>query len=414
MDIPRERRRRPLRGALLALAVVASAAAAVTAGARFKERLTSVRRGAIWTGRVERSPFVVRVKGPGVLLPEAVRWLTAESSGRVEEVLRKPGSVVEETTAVVRLENLDVRLQALQAERDEATGRSDLLALSRRVGEDEITGQSDALQLHSSLSEAERRADVYTRADGSFVSALDTKRAGEQASELERRTVLAEQKINLIRTAGKNQLAALQTQLARREEVSRVHRELVDHLVIRAGTGGVLQDVLVELGQWVVPGTPVAKVIVSDHLKAELRIPEEQAGGISVGQGASIDTRAGSIVGHVRRVASSANQGTVKVEIALDGEMPRGVRPDQNVDGCIEIERTDDALHMPRPVSSQADAVVSVFRIDPATGVARRMEARTGRVSVDTVEIRGGLEPGDEVILSDMSKYANADAVQVE
>jgi HlyD family secretion protein len=414
MDLPRERPRRTLRTVVIAVCLVGTAATAVSAGARMKERPPGVRRGAVWMGRAERSPFVVRVKGPGVLLPEAVRWLTAESSGRVEEVLKKPGTTVDEGAPIVRLENLDIRLQAVQAEHDIATARSELLALQRKVREDEIMGESDTLQLQSSLSEAARRADVYTQAGGSFVSTLDTKRATDQASELAQRTALAEQKVDVVRKAGPEQLDALRTQVARSTDVSRVRRELVDHLVIRAGAGGVLQDVLVELGQWVVPGANVAKVIVSDRLKAELRIPEEQAGGISVGQVASIDTRSGSIAGHVRRVASAASQGTVKVEVALDGEMPRGTRPDQSVDGYVEITRTEDTLHIPRPVTAQANATVSLFRVDPSTGVARRVDARTGRLSVDAVEIVSGLQAGDEVILSDVSRYASVDALQLE
>ena len=414
MDRPRLKRPRKWRARLATLLLVAGGAAAVTAGARAKERPQGVRRGAIWTGRAERSPFVVRVKGPGTLLPEAVRWLTAESSGRVEEVMRKPGSQVDETTAVVRLENLDIRLQAVEAEHNVASSRSELLALTRRVKEDEIAVEAEALQLQSSLRDAARRADVFTRAAGTFVSDLDTKHANDQATELERRMTLSEEKLDLVKTAGPDQLGALRAQLERRVEVSHARRELVDHLVIRAGSSGVLQDVLVELGQWVVPGSPVAKVIVSDRLKAELRIPEELAAGIAVGQGATIDTRSGTAFGHVRRVAAAASQGAVKVEIALDGELPKGARPDQNVDGSIEIEKTEDTLHVPRPVSAQPNGTVSLFRIDPKSGIARRVSAQTGRVSVDALEIRSGLEPGDEVILSDMTRYANAEEVVVE
>ncbi len=218
----------------------------------------------------------------------------------------------------------------------------------------------------------------------------------------------------MVRKTGPEQVSALETQIARRTDVSSVRRELVDHLLIRAGAAGILQDVPVELGQWVVPGATVAKVIVSDRLKAELRIPEEQAGGIAVGQVSTVDTRSGTMAGHVRRVASAASQGTVKVEVALDDGTPKGARPDQSVDGYVEVERTADTIHIPRPVGAQPNAVVSMFRVDRATGLATRVQVRTGRASVDTLEVLSGLQVGDQVILSDMSRYGNDESLALE
>jgi multidrug efflux pump subunit AcrA (membrane-fusion protein) len=198
-----------------------------------------------------------------------------------------------------------------------------------------------------------------------------------------------------------------------------VRQELVERLTVRASAHGILQDVLVELGQWVVPGTVVAKVIVSRKLQAELAIPAEQAGAISVGQAAWTRTGPGDgarapIPGRVRRVAPAAFEGNVHVEVAFDTELPDAVRPDQSVDGTIELERIEDTLHLARPLDLALGSSSSLFRIDASTGVARRVPVRTGRVSIDSVEVLGGLEPGDEVILSDMSRYAQVDRVRVE
>ncbi|HEY2510542.1 MAG TPA: HlyD family efflux transporter periplasmic adaptor subunit, partial [Polyangiaceae bacterium] len=408
MDVKRQRPKRNFRSVLWALVGVLVLGGLATAMLRAKPRPVAVKRAALWTGRVEKSPFVVRVKGAGTLLPEAVRWLTAETSGRVEEVFLKPGANVDNDTAIVRLENLDVRLLAVQADREVASGHSDLMALERSVHEDELSRESDSVTLHTTLSEAERRADAYAQSPGTVVSVLDTKHASEQAAELERRSDLADKKLDVVRKSAPAQIGALRTQIQARQEMSRVRHEVVDRLVVRAGAKGTLSDVLVELGQWVVPGTNVAKVIVSDRLKAELRIPEEQAGGVSIGQVATIDTRSGTITGHVRRVASEASHGTVRVEIALDGDMPKGARPDQSIDGYVEIEHTDETLHMPRPMNAQPNSTVSLFRIDPKTGVATRVQVRTGRASVDALEIVSGLDAGDEVILSDTSSHANA------
>jgi HlyD family secretion protein len=414
MDVVRKHPRRRWRVALWIVAVLGISALVGAAIVSAKPRPESVRRATIWSGRVESGPFVVRVRGAGTLVPEAVRWLTAESSGRVEEVLNKPGTVVEASTPVVRLENLDIRLLAVQAEQDVANARSELLELERTLGAQEIANASAAVSLNSKLSDARRRAEAYTSAEGSFVPLLDAKQASDEALELEQRRIFAEQNLALVRRAGPEEIKAMRTQVERCTEVSRVRQELVDHLLVRSGAKGILQDVMVELGQWVVPGSQVAKVIVSDRLKAELGIPEQQVAGVSVGQPATVETGAGSIPGVVRRVAAAASQGTVKVEIALEGELPRGTRPDQSVHGYIEIERVPDTLHIPRPVNVQPNVGTSLFRIDPKSALANRVQVRTGRTSVDTLEVLSGLAVGDEVILSDTSRYADQNELILE
>ena len=412
MDVARRRPKRWLRSAILAGIAVGVAALGLTVIARAGARRESVRRSEVWTGRVERGAFVIRVRGAGTLVPEEVRWLTAETSGRVEGILLKPGAQVAADAPILRLENLDVRLLAVQADREATSARAEILALERSLGEDQLARESDAAQLRTLSGDAQRTAEADAKSS-EVVPPLEMNRAVEQAKDLELRAALADKRRDLVGRAGPAQLAILKTQLAGYVEIARVRHEIVDHLTVVAGASGTLEDVFVELGQWVVPGTNVARVIISDRLKAELKIPEEQAGGVVVGQPATIDTRSGTVTGHVRRVASAASQGTVVVEIALDGDVPRGARPGQSVDGVVEIERVADTLHVSRPMNAQPNATLSLFRID-ATGLASRVSVRTGRASVDAVEVLSGLAAGDEVLLSDTSRYANVDALELE
>jgi HlyD family secretion protein len=422
MDVPlpqARRRRRARRRYGWAAAAVLSLVAALCFVARLDPRLERVERSAVWTGTLERGPFVVRVRGPGTLKPESIRWLTAESSGRVEEVLTRPGAVVEPLTPVVRLENLDLELQAVQAQRDVQGAHAQLLALERQTRRDRLDLAGELATLHASASDAERRAAAYADGQGEIVSRLDSDQARERAQEMRRRQALAGQRAQLLEELAPRELETLRQQTLDLTRVRDVRRQLVSRLLVRAAASGILQDVLVELGQWVVPGTPVAKVIVDRQLEAELRVPAEQAGAISVGQAASINTgfgqaRTSSIAGHVRRVAPAASQGSVLVEIALSGALPENARPDQNVDGTIETEHTGPTLHLARPVGLGAGNTSSLFRLDPKTHIATRVEVRTGRISVERIEVLSGLEAGDEVILSDMSRYANARALRVE
>ena len=182
---------------------------------------------------------------------------------------------------------------------------------------------------------------------------------------------------------------------------------------MRAGNTGVLQEVPLEEGQSVTPGTNLARVGDPLRLKAELRIAETQAKDIQIGQPALIDTRNGVIPGHVTRIDPAVQQGTVTVDVALDGPLPRGARPDLTVDGTIELERLENVIYVGRPVFGQENSVVSLFKLDPDSDHAVRTRVTLGRSSVNDIEVIDGLQPGDQVVLSDMSQWDAFDRVRL-
>ena len=194
--------------------------------------------------------------------------------------------------------------------------------------------------------------------------------------------------------------------------MQQLKRRQVDELRVRAGVPGVLQLVPVDVGQQVAPGSNLARVANPSRLKAELKIPETQARDVQIGQTASIDTRNGIVEGTVTRIDPSVQNGTVTVDVALKGDLPRGARPDLSVDGTIELERLPDVLFVGRPAFGQEQSTVSLFRLQP-NGEATRTQVTLGRSSVTTVEIVSGLNVGDEVVLSDMSTWDAFDRVQL-
>ena len=175
---------------------------------------------------------------------------------------------------------------------------------------------------------------------------------------------------------------------------------------------GVLEQVPVEVGQQVQPGTNLVRVADPTRLKAELRIAETQARDLTIGQIASVDTRQGVIPGKVIRIDPSAVNGTVTVDVALEGELPRGARPDLSVDGTIQIEHLPDVIQVGAPAFGAENSTVQLFKLDKQ-GEAHRVQVRLGRRSVSVVEVLEGLQPGDEVILSDMSQYDANDRVRI-
>jgi HlyD family secretion protein len=420
MDVPlpfaARRRLRVRVGAVLAALIVTGLGIAAS---RLEQRLPAVPRTQLWTGSVIRGDFATRVQGTGVLRPEAVRWITAESPGRVEAVLVKPGLHVTPDSILVRLENLDLQLQADEALRDVQGAEAQTLALEHQQAQEALRLEQEISVLSNDLADATRRASAYQEVASLIVSRNESEQERDRAKALGEQVGLARGKLSLLRRLGPRQLRVAQAQSAQLDRVRSVRQEMLERLVVRAPIAGSVQEMLVEPGQWVVPGAPVAKLRVSERLEALLRIPADEVGAVQTGQRVLVRVGFGrgaesGITGKVRRIAPAAQQSTVDVEVALEGVLPESARADQTIDGSIETRLIPSALSLPRPVGLPLGDTARLFRVDPVTSTASRVTVTLGFVSTDAIQILSGLNEGEEIILSDMSRYAELDAVRLD
>jgi HlyD family secretion protein len=269
------------------------------------------------------------------------------------------------------------------------------------------------LNFTSELADVRRRAEVYRAGSGAVYTALDARQFADREAALASRLELAKRRVAVAQRGKREEIAAQQKQTDRRRDIADFRKQQIDAMHVRAGSDGIVQDLPLELGQWVAIGAVLARVIQPERLKAVLRIPELQAKDLQIGQSVSIDTRNGLIAGQVARIAPAANQGTVTVEVRLDGELPRGARPDLSIEGTIEIERLPDVLLIERPAGAQPEAVYNLFKFGEKDDFAIRTRVEFGRSSVGTIEVRAGLRQGEQVILSDMTRWDGIDRVKL-
>jgi HlyD family secretion protein len=361
MDIPRKpapKRRAPIFAAAAFVLVLALVTLAL---GRLRAAAPEVARSELWIGAVQRGEMIRQVKGPGSLVPEEVRWITAETAGRVERILVKPGASVAADTALMELTNPDVVLEGLAAERDVASAEVELLQARSRLDALDLTERSAVAGLTSELADVRRRAEAYRAGEGKVFSSLDVRQLADREADLAARLELAKSRVAVVSRSKRDEIGAQQAQIARRRDIAAFRKRQIEAMRVRAGGDGLLQELPLEPGQWVVPGTVLAKVIRPERLKAVLRIPELLAKDLQPGQPASIDTRNGVVAGRVARVAPAASQGTVTVEVTIDGELPQGARPALSIDGTIEIERLAGVLSVERPAGAQPEAPCSLF-----------------------------------------------------
>lgn len=415
MDRPRATRGPLPRRLRLILVLLATAAVlvAVTLGLRrLRAAAPTIERTAVWIDTVRRGPMLREVKGQGTLVPEDIRWITAVAPARVERILLRPGAVVKADSALIELINPDLELQSLEAARQLGAAEAELVNLMASLETQRLAQRSAVASLQSQLGDARRRAtadeDLSRRG---FLSALEMAQSRDRASELDGRLAFEKKRLGVQGRGIRAQIAAQRAQLERLRSIADFRRGEVERLKVRAGIDGVLQELPLQPGQTVSAGTLLAKVARPERLKADIRVPETLAKDVQRGQRAAVDTHNGVIPAVVTRIEPAVQGGTVLVELALEGPLPAGARPDLSVEGLIELERLADVLYVSRPAFGQPGTMVSLFRLDPDGEGAQRVQVKLGRSSVRTVEVVSGLREGERVVLSDMSQWDAADRV---
>ena len=414
MDIPREPPRKG-RKRLIYGGVIGGGLVLVTlALGQLEPAAPTVEAGTVWFDTVQRCPMLRQVRGPGTLVPEQVRWVSSLTQGRVERILLEPGVTVTEQTVLLELSNPDQQMRALTADERLASAEAQLVSLRSTLQSGVLTQEGTAQQMRTDLREAERQAAGSPElAAQNLISQNEVARLRDNVETLRKRLEIEEQRLLVMRASMTEQIPVQEAQVSRLKEVVAFERFMLASMRVRAGASGVLRDLPLEEGQWVTPGQRLARVVQPGRLKAELRIPETQVRDVAIGQPAMIDTRTDTVMGHVTRIDPAAENGSVTVDVALEGVLPRGARPDLSVDGTIEIERLDNVLFVGRPAYGQANSVVGLFKVAPDQGTATRVSVRLGRSSVNVIEIVEGLAEGDVVVLSDMSRWDAVDRVRI-
>ncbi len=419
MDIPRpsaarQRRIRRIIYGAIGLVVIA----VVTVGlSRLKPAAPTVDKSTVWPDTVKRGPMIRQVRGLGVLVPEDIRWIPAVTQGRIERIIARPGASVTPDTVLMELSNPTLQQALLEAESQLKAAEATLASTRVRVENDLLAQTASAASVQADYNQAklQAEADAQLAKDG-LGAEITAKLSKMKADQLAMRNEIEQKRLQQTKDSVQAQLGAQMADVERLRAALRLRQSEVAQLQVRAGMPGVLQILgdKIEEGAQVAPGANLARVANPMRLKAELKVAETQAKDVQIGQPVSVDTRNGLISGHVSRIDPAVVQGSVTVDVALDGELPKGARPDLSVDGTIELERLNDVLYMGRPAYGQENSTIGIFRLDPDGVTAVRVRVALGRTSVTSVEIKSGLKAGDQVILSDMSPYDAFDRVRLK
>lgn len=422
MDVPispavrqQRQKRRWLIGVLTGL-VLASITLGLT---QLKPAIPRVERTSLYLGTVRQGELVRQVRGNGTLVPEKIQFVQAETSGRVERIFVQPGAIVNADTILIELSNPELEQETFDAEWHLKGVEAQLINLRAKLEDSFLTLKSSVSTLHAEANQAEadvRVNDALAR-DG-LVSGLERQRSHTKATSLNERLALERERLDSSTNSSAAQLAVQQADVERARALLKRKQQQLAALRVRAGVTGVLQQLgdaeLLQTGQRVQPGFTLAKIVEPTRLKAVLKIPETQARDVLIGQSTEVDTRNGIIPGKVTRIDPAAVNGTVTIDVNLEGDLPKGARPDLGVDGVIELERMKSVVYVGLPVQAMSDTSMTLFKVVDDGNTAQRTLVKLGRSSVTTIEILQGLQPGDQVILSDMSQWEEHERLRLD
>ena len=413
-DIKQKRVRRQLIMGAAGLVVLAAAAFFV---ARLKPAAPTVDRAVVWTDTVKQGPLLRQVRGPGSLVPreDKIRLIPAETEATVVRIRVLPGAKVEPNTIVMDLVDPTVQRELLDAQLQLKAAQTDLMNVKAKLDSDLMTQKAGAATVSADYNQAKLQAQTdKSLYDLGVISGLTYSASKGKADELTTRSDIEKQRLVVNEKAIETQVAVQQTKVAQAQAMLALKQRQQDALSVKAGISGVLVDLPHQVGEHVAPGTTLAKVVQPDQLKASLKIAETQARDIQIGQPSEIDTHNGVIEGKVMRIDPAVVNGTVTVDVELEGALPQGARPDLSVDGTIDLDRLANVLSVGRPAFGNENSTISLFKLSPDGKTAVRVPVKVGKASVNAIQVIEGLQSGDTVILSDMSRWDNTDRIRLE
>jgi HlyD family secretion protein len=419
MDIARpELKQQKRRRQIIFLSIGALCLGAVTVGvSHLKPAAPEIERSTVWTDTVKRGPMLRQVRGLGSLIPsqEFTRQIPAETEATVVRILMLPGSKVTADTILLEMSNPQVEQAAVDAALQLKAAEAEYQSLRVKLQSDLMNQKAGAATVTADYSQAKLQADTDKALyDLGVISGLAYKNSKSKSDELTTRNNIETDRLDINQKAIETQMAEQQAKVDQIRALAELKQKQLNALKVRAGIEGDLVELPLQVGQHVLPGTELAKVVQPNHLIAQLKIAETQARDVQIGQPALVDTHNGTASGTVMRVDPAVQNGTVTVDVKLTGDLPKGARPDLSVDGTIDLERLDDVLYVGRPAFGQENSTISLFKLDPDSKGAVRVPVKVGRASVNSIQVLAGLHEGDTVILSDMSRNDNTDRIRLD
>lgn len=371
-----------------------------------------VGRDRVTLDTVRRGMLEIKVRANGQLIPRNVEYIASQVTGRVAKAAVKPGDVVKAGDVLVELGNPQLVASADEAESAWEGAVNEAKATQAEQRANLLNQESVLTQAKFDMQKAQGRLAAETKLFGrGIVSEIDYDNSKLTVAQTTEQYALEQNRFKAIRDNVKVQLDVKQSRVDELAKALSRARDQVANLRIVAGIDGVVQEISVDVGQQLQPGAPIGRIAQPDQLYAELRVPAREATEVQIGQNVLVDTRNGTVDGTVTRVDPAVTDGTVIVDVDLKGAIPAGARPQLPVEGVVFLSQLPDTLYVGRPAYVKSNASIVVYKLDAGGAYATRVPIQAGKVSLDYLQVLGGLKAGDRIITSETGEWQSKERI---
>lgn len=368
----------------------------------------------IWVGQIQQGNMQQSVSGFGTLKSKTTRLLTSYSNATVDEILLRPGSLVEPDSVILKLFDPELDQAVKSAQRTFKQSKNQYLQLEINQRR-ELLSQESALELlRSSLESAQLEVSAQNKLiEHGIVSNIEYQRSLLEEQQLTRRLDIELKRVAQLAELHKANLTIAHSNIQAQEEALALVEQAQERLVVKAGIAGVMQSLSVEIGQSVAPGQQLALVGSMEELYALINIPQTNMHHVELNHTVSIDTRSGFIAGYVSRIEPLVTNGSIQVEVTLNGELTENARPELNVAGKISTGTLKNVLYVQKPINSKPDSQGVLYRLDELGKTAVATTLQYGAETTDTIQVVSGAALNQRFILSDMSRWKDHTTLSV-
>src|ERR1044071_2546188 len=178
-----------------------------------KPAVPSVDRSTVWIDTVKRGPMVREVRGLGTLVPEEIRWIPANTEGRVEKIVVRQGTEVKADTVILELSSTELEQAAKDAESRLKAAEAEFTTLQAQLQRDLLDQESTTARVHSEYEQAKMESETNEQLKkNGLVAELQYKTAQVKAAELSNRDAIEQKRLNFARDSIDPQLASKQAE----------------------------------------------------------------------------------------------------------------------------------------------------------------------------------------------------------
>ena len=396
-----QRRRRIVVGAI----VIAGLLLAFTYRPSFLR--PSVPRSRVRIEKVDRGPVEASIAASGTVTPDLEEVISSPVDARVTRILKRAGDPIKAGEAVLDLDLSESTIAFDKIDRDVELKRNEQrrtrLDLQSRLADLDASTEAKRLEVESLRARLAQQTDL---AASGLVSkdGLREAQLNEAKAALELKRLVASRSITEEMT--KTQIDGMNLELATLESQRREARRVLQLGSTRADRDSVVTWAVTEAGAQVRRGEPLARLSDLKSFRIEATASAVHGRALRAGLEALVRIGKVDLRGEVSTVEPTVREGVVRLWIRLSEPANPVLRPSLKADVYIVTDRRADAIRVARGPFLSGEAAQDVFVV--RDGRAMRTRVELGLIGYDEVEISKGVEPGDDVIVSDMTNYLHA------